>query len=206
MDEIYSIIFNRIISGKYPAGTWLKQDNLAQEFNISRTPIRTVLQHLDQDGLVELVPQKGATVLPFTADEIEEIYEIRKSLELLCLDISASTLSIHKLLELKERILANTNSDLQTLVELDAELHTYIIYSTGKKRLISILDQVFRLIQMFRNMGLADEDSKKSALSDHIKIINALCRRDFADAKELMKKHIDNSKIIALSHLFKNKN
>ena len=107
MDEIYSTLFDRIITGEYPAGTKLKQEDIATEFNISRSPVRTVLQQLDQDGLVQLSPNKGARVLPFTADEIEEIYEIRKSLELLCLDISAPILSLHKLLALRTEHLEN---------------------------------------------------------------------------------------------------
>jgi DNA-binding GntR family transcriptional regulator len=100
MEEIYSAMFDKIISGEYPTGAHLKQEDIAKEFNISRTPVRIVLQQLDQDGLLQFTPNKGAKVLPFSADEIEEIYEIRKSLELLCMDVSTPVLSIQKLLEL----------------------------------------------------------------------------------------------------------
>ena len=206
MEEIYSVLFDKIISGEYPAGTRLKQEDLAREFNISRTPIRIVLQQLDQDGLVQLSPNKGAKVLPFTADEIEEIYEIRKSLELLCLDISAPVLSMHKLLELKKDILENFHSDdVEVLTDLDARLHSYIINSSRKKRLIDMLNQLFRLLQKFRSLGYLEKDSKEQAITEHIEVIDALCMRDTVNAKALMKKHIENSKIIALSQLFKTK-
>ena len=204
MDEIYSTLFDRIITGEYPAGTKLKQEDIATEFNISRSPVRTVLQQLDQDGLVQLSPNKGARVLPFTADEIEEIYEIRKSLELLCLDISAPILSLHKLLALRTEHLENLqNDDVMLLSEMDARLHTYIIESSQKKRLINMLNQLFRLLHKFRILNYAENDLKEIAINEHIDIIDALCKRDTTNAKALMKKHIENSKIVALSKLLK---
>jgi len=203
MGEIYSVLFDKIISGEYPAGTRLKQEDIAREFKISRTPIRVVLQQLDQDGLIHLSPNKGAKVLPFTADEIEEIFEIRKSLELLCLDISAPALSMHKLLGLKKELLENIEiEEVEKLADMDARFHSYIIDSSGKKRLISMLNQLFRLLQKFRSLGYLKKDTKEQAIMEHIEIIDALCMRDTANAKVLMKKHIENSKIIALSQLF----
>ncbi len=204
MEEIYSVMFEKIISGEYPAGIRLKQEDIAKEFNISRTPVRIVLQQLDQDGLVQLTPNKGARVLPFSADEIEEIYEIRKSLELLCLEISAPLLSMQKLLELKKDMVENLhNDDVKVLADLDARLHSFIIDSSRKKRLIHMLNQLFRLLQRFRSLGYLQQDKKQAAMNEHIGIIDALSMRDIAAAKELMKNHIDNSKINALSQVFR---
>lgn len=204
MEEIYSALFDKIISGEYPTGSKLNQEDIAREFNISRTPIRIVLQQLDQDGLIRLTPNKGAKVLPFTADEIDEIYEIRKSLELLCLDISAPVLSMHKLLGLKKEIIENFNSeDVELLTEMDVRLHSYIIESAGKKRLISMLNQLFRLLQKFRNLGFAKKELKEPTLKEHIQIIDALSMRNTDQAKDLMRIHIENSKIRALSQLYK---
>jgi len=206
MEDIYSVLFDKIISGEYPAGTRLKQEDLAKEFSISRTPIRVVLQQLDQDGLVKLSPNKGAVVLPFTADEIEEIFEIRKTLELLCLDIAVPSLQIHRLLEIKAAMLqSQQNNNLKELIDLDADLHSYILHSTGKKRLIQMLNQLFRLLQRFRSLGYSEKELKENAIREHIEIIDALCTRETEKAKALMKTHIENSKINALVHLFKTK-
>ncbi len=204
MMDIYSVLFDRIIAGKYPENTRLKEESLSEEFNISRTPIRSVLQQLDKDGLVHILPNRGARVLPFSADEIEEIYEIRKSLELLTLDISTPILSMQKLLEFK-REFTNTSvdTDADKHTDLDGRFHNYLINSTDKKRLINMLNQLFRLIQRFRSLGFAEKATKESTVKEHIEIIDALCLRDVLKSKELMKKHIDNSKMIALSQLFK---
>jgi DNA-binding GntR family transcriptional regulator len=206
MEEIYSAMFDKIISGEYPTGAHLKQEDIAKEFNISRTPVRIVLQQLDQDGLLQFTPNKGAKVLPFSADEIEEIYEIRKSLELLCMDVSTPVLSIQKLLELKKDVLENLqNDDVEVLADLDARLHSYVIESTKKKRLILMVNQLYRLLQRFRTLGYLESETRQQALNEHIEIIDALCVRDTVNAKAFMKKHIENSKIIALSQLFKSK-
>ncbi len=206
MEEIYSVLFDKIISGEYPAGTRLKQEDIAREFDTSRTPIRIVLQQLDQDGLVKLSHNKGAKVLPFTADEIEEIYEIRKSLELLCMDIAAPVISIQRLLELKNGLLENfRKNNVEALTELDNDLHYYIIHSTGKNRLIGMLNQLFRLLHKFRKLGFMDKNMRDQATREHIGVIDALCMRDTASAKTMMRTHIDNSKINALSALFKTK-
>jgi DNA-binding GntR family transcriptional regulator len=204
MFDIYSVIFDKIIEGEYPPNTRLKEEVLSEEFKISRTPIRAVLVQLEQDGLIQITANKGARVLPFTADEIEEIYEIRKVLELLCLEISAPILSMQKLLELKKEMLNSVDKqDIKIHTELDAKLHNYIIVSTGKKRLINNLGQLFRLIQRFRSLGFMQKETKESTIREHIEILDALCMRNTVLAKELMMKHIDNSKIIALGQLNK---
>jgi len=83
MDGVYKTMIERLTRSYYPANMRLKEDELSEEFNISRTPIREILRHLERDGLVKVVPRKGATAIPFTTDDVEDIYEIRKSLELL---------------------------------------------------------------------------------------------------------------------------
>ncbi len=202
MRNIYSTLFNRIISGEYPAGTKLKEEAIAKEFNLSRTPVRAVLQQLEQDGLISGSPNKGSWVLPFTADEIEEIYEIRKSLELLCLDFSSHTLSVQKLLALKKEIIANKDiEDPNLQTALDAEFHSLIIEASNKKRLISMLNQLYRLIQNFRSLGFMNKELRDSTINEHLAILDALISRNNSLASELMKKHIQNSKNRALLQL-----
>ena len=204
MIDIYSTLFDKIVAGEYQTNTRLKEEVLSSEYKISRTPIRAVLQQLEQDGLVQIFPNKGAKVLPFSADEIEEIYEIRKALELICLEISAPIMSMQKLLEFKRKMTANMNDQNEQIdSDLDAQMHDYIIISTGKKRLINMLSQLFRLIQRFRILGFMQKETKESTIKEHIEIIDAICLRDTKLAKELMRKHIDNSKMIALGQLYK---
>jgi DNA-binding GntR family transcriptional regulator len=200
MPDIYATLFDRIIAGVYRADTRLKEELLAAEFKVSRTPIREALRMLAQDGLVEMLPRRSAVVLGFTVDDVEEIYDIRKSLEIQALRNSVQNLSIHKLKELRSRLIeASTSSDYRAHQAVDADLHNSFIEASGKKRLIRILQQLFRLIQQFRDMGFRDPSVQAVALEEHMKLVDALAVRDLAEAERILASHIEMSKKNAIS-------
>ena len=202
MPQIYAILFDGIVSGKYPPKTRLKEEELAQKFEVSRTPIRLTLRQLEQDGLVEIMPKRGARVVGFTVDDVEEVYDIRKSLEIQALKTSASHLNIQGLIEIRAKIkdISRTNDPTQH-EEIDARVHNYFIRASGKRRLISILDQMFRLIQHFRELGFQDQDLRRSAAKAHIELIDAICLRDVDGAVKILDDHIEQSKLHAVSHI-----
>ena len=202
MQQTYTILFDRIIAGEYNPDTRLKEEALAQEFGVSRTPIREVLRQLEQDGLVEILQNKGARIIGFTADDVEEIYEIRKSLELLCLDVAVPVLSIDALMTIRREIVGNLNvHDFAVHTALDAKLHNYFIEASNKRRLISMLKQLFRLIQSFRELGFQDPKVRETAEKEHLNLIDALCIRDLTAAKDILARHIQTSTRTAISHL-----
>ncbi len=195
VNETYKTLFDRIIHGIYPGKTRLKEDELAEEFNVSRTPIRETLRLLQQDGLVEILPNRGAWVYGFTVDDLEDIYEIRKVLEVLALDFAAPSMSINGLVELRESIEGMRDlDDAAKHAELDAKLHGYIIASSQRRRIISMLNSLLHLMQTFRELGFRDAQVQRSTIDEHLELIDALSVRDTARAKEVLSKHITNSK------------
>lgn len=196
------LLFDRILQGKYPADTWLKEDALAEEFNVSRTPIRQILRQLEQDGLIEIILKRGARIFPFTADDIEEIFEIRQSLEILALEMSAPTLKINDLMEIRGKIenIAQTQ-DSKKHTDMDEMFHKYYIETSRKKRLISMLHQLYRLIQRFRELGFRNSEVRKLATREHLAILDALCLRDVVQAKQLLENHLQQSKTRLISIL-----
>ena len=104
MPQIYAVLFDGIVSGEYPPNTRLKEEALAQKFEVSRTPIRVTLRQLEQDGLVEIMPKRGARVVGFSVDDVEEVYDIRKSLEIQALKTSATYLNIQGLIEIRTKM------------------------------------------------------------------------------------------------------
>lgn len=195
MNEIYTTLFNRIIKGEFPANTRLKEDELAEEFKVSRTPIRETLRLLQQDGLIEILPNRGARVYGFTVDDLEDIYEIRRVLEVLALDFAVPSMSINGLVELREAIEASRDvDDADNHAALDARLHGYIIESSRRRRLINMLNQLFHLMQTFRELGFRDMQVQKSTYEEHLELIDALSVRDISVAKEVLTRHIRNSK------------
>jgi DNA-binding GntR family transcriptional regulator len=207
IEEIYTSLFNKIIKNQYPPDSWLKEDKIAEEYGVSRTPVREVFRILEQDGLVQLIPNRGVRVFGFTIDDLEDIFEIRRVLECLALEYAVPGLSIHGLKEIRDRIeeARKTDSSHET-ARLDFELHHYFIDSCGRRRLISMLNQLTHLLQTFREMSFADREIRESTYKEHITLINAISIRDIEGAKKILEEHIRNSKIRILRTVFNTNN
>jgi DNA-binding GntR family transcriptional regulator len=200
--DIYATLFNRIIHNEYPQDSWLREDHLAKEFQRGRTSVRNVLLQLEQDGLIERLPKRGVRVLSFSADDLEDIYEILRSLEMLALEMSVHVLSIQKLLEMRSEIEELKNAtDYMRIADLDTKLHTYLVQSCGKKRIIASWSQLYRLVQTFREIALQNNDIRNEVNAEHLEIIDALCTRDKQKALQTLGKHFINSRIRILTQV-----
>jgi len=205
--DIYTTLFNRIIHNEYAQDTWLREDHLAKEFKRSRTSVRDVLLQLGQDGLIEKLPKRGARILSFSADDLEDIYEILRSLEMLSLEMSVHALSIQKLLEMRAEFeeLKNVTDHLR-YADMDTKLHTYLIQSCGKKRIIASWSQLHRLVQAFRELALQNADIRHEVNAEHLEIIDALCTRDKEKALQALGKHLVNSRVRILTQVMHGNN
>jgi DNA-binding GntR family transcriptional regulator len=202
MIDVYALLFDRMIGGKYPADHRLKEESLAAEFGVSRTPVREALRQLAQDGLVQILPRRGARVVGFTVDDVEEIYDIRATLELLALRHALPRLGIQGLKALREALVEVSRSeDPEEHQRVDARLHDYFIEASPRRRLASILRQASRLIRRFRDLGFRDPAIRARALEAHLSLVDALSVRDLAAAEQVLSRHIEESKKNAISSI-----
>ena len=197
--DIYTELFESIISGKLLGDTRLKEVELAKRFDVSRTPIREALRQLEQDGLVRILPAQGATIIPFTADDAEDVYDIRMMLELLAVDIAGSNLKLQKLTELRDHISTENKQNVQKQTQLDTDLHQYLINATGRRYLIAMYERTNRLMQHIRSLGFRNPETLARATTEHIEMIDAMLIRDIPAAKTIIRHHIQNSKTFILS-------
>lgn len=201
-DIVYNTIFDRIVTSQYPRDMRLQEEKLAEEFGISRTPVRDILRLLEQDGLVHRERNCGVQVVPFTADDVEEVYDIRKALELLAIDCAVAKVNLQQLRDLRVRVaaLAN-NSDVTKHVELDQAIHGYIVEACRRPRLSSALNQQLRLMRNFRYMGFKDAGVIERTTLEHGVLLDALLARNTDLAKAAMAKHLEAAKHQVLSNL-----
>ena len=200
--DVYATLFDRILSGELPAGARLKEIALAKEFGLSRTPVRDALRQLTRDGLVEISPAVGARIIAFGADAVEDVYDIRMALELLAVDIVGQALRLQPLTDLLERLRqADRNNDIAEHAKIDALLHRYVIESTGRRYLLTVYDDMGRLMQRFRQLGFREPEVVARASREHAAFIQALLIRDVATARNVLEKHIRESKLCALAQL-----
>ena len=202
VDRVYAALFQRIVNAEYSEGAWLREDMVAHEFGVSRSPVRSAFRLLHKDSMLELVPKRGARVRPFTADDIEEIYEIRKALESLAVSLGIHNLSIHRLFALKTRMLALSDlDDSKEMLRMDGEFHAYLIESSGRRRLVAIINELYRLIHTLRERGMEKRSTRRATIEEHCAILDALTARDLNRAVQQLIDHIDKSKARLLTEI-----
>jgi DNA-binding GntR family transcriptional regulator len=197
---VYDQLFDRIVKGEIPSESKLREVSLAKEFGMSRTPVRDALRQLANDGLVTIKPSLGARVIGFSADDIEDIYDIRMALELLAIDLNGQSLRLKPLTELRDRFQKAINKKNQEEhMQVDALLHRYIVESTGRRYLLHVYDEIGRLMHSFRHLAFRDKNVLKHVIEEHTALIDALLVRDIDKAKSILGQHIRNSKLYAIT-------
>ena len=144
--QIYSDVLRRILQGELRPGERLVETHLAARYAVSRTLIREVLFTLQREELVERHHNRGTQVVSFTPDDVEDLYEIRKNLELLALQTAIHGMPIKPLLALESRLLRLEGKPAkQTSADhaaLDVELHGIVFAHCRNKRLVSYLKNI----------------------------------------------------------------
>jgi DNA-binding GntR family transcriptional regulator len=205
--NLYFEILRRIARGEFHPGQRLVEEELASEFQVSRTPIREVLFKLEHDGLVQRLRNHGARVTSFTPDDIEEIYEIRKCLECLGIRYATKSLKLIDLLDLEHRLeelhTARGTDLIHRQSELDVEMHKLIVSHSGNRRLVAFLDNLSMLIHSVRLLSHGVDQYARATTDEHLAVIRALLRRDADLAERLLGEHIEASKQRALGFFLK---
>jgi len=195
---IYTDILRRIVTGKLAPGQRLIEEDLARAYRVSRTPIREILFVLTRDGLVEHLRNRGASVVSFTPDEVEQIYDIRNALECLSLRSASRNMPLNDLLDLERRLdrlnrLRGRRWNQQRMA-VDLELHRFITSHSGNRRLVAYLENISLLIDSLGLIGYSDDERVQRGGQEHLDIVRALLRRDAEHAERLLRGHIENSK------------
>ncbi len=205
--RIYGEIVSKIVTGELNAGHRLKEQDLAQTYKVSRTPIREILIALEKDGLVKRIRNRGAEVISMTADDLEHIYDIRISLECLAVRRATTHMPLNDLLSFEQRLEALDRRKVpswhQHLAELDGELHRFIVSESRNPLLQTYLRNIAYLIDSLRLSGRHEEAYDRRGIKEHLEIIRALIRRDRQLVERLLADHIENSKNDVLRFFFR---
>jgi DNA-binding GntR family transcriptional regulator len=184
-------------SKKLQPGQKIVQDKLAADLGISRTPLRTALQMLEAESLVESLPRRGMIVKEFSDSEIIEIYDCRNALEGTAIRLfteNCTTTDISNLKKLFQPFKKNTKELDRSLYQIaDMVFHNTIIEKCGN----SFLARLFKngnLLEFIDLIGLKRPATE--TLTEHLNIIDAIEKKDTDLAEQLIKEHLDKSKIL----------
>ena len=193
-EQVYIQLEEDILSDRIKAGTSLTELSLTKQLGVSRTPVRTALHRLAEDGLIELVPNKGAVVVGVSREDLIATYEIRTRLEGLASGLCAQHITKEELAQLCEALELQefyiNRRDTEHLRELDTKFH-YIIYkASGSRPLLKILGDLHKNIKTYRKRSLSVPGRLEESVREHREIYEAIAAGDVAMADSLTSRHI----------------
>ena len=197
--RIYDQVRYDIINGRYQRGDNLVELKLAEEYGVSRTPIREALLQLEQEGLVSYEPNRGIIVQGISDQDIEDIYTIRKLIEGLAAYWAASRITPEEIKQMQEVIdlmeFYTGKNDVEKVTKLDAQLHNLILQASKSKPLQQALGSFMHYIQRARTFSLQTPGRPAQSFAEHKDILAALEAKDPEKARRAMNRHVASVKI-----------
>jgi DNA-binding GntR family transcriptional regulator len=193
-DEATQRIRDMIVEGRLAAGEWINESELCQQLQISRTPLREALKVLAAEGLVELVPRRGAHVARLSIREIVDLFEALGGVEAMAAEMaavrmSAADLEMLRQLQAKIEHRHKAKERLQYFHE-NQELHEAIVRFSGNSAIVDIHVRLIARVRRARYQAILSEARWSEAVEEHALILAALASRDARRAGDLMRQHV----------------
>lgn len=193
--RVYSEIKNLILCNHVMPGQKLHHQQLSERLGVSRTPVREALTRLVQEGYVSFLPNRGFTCKEIGMQEAEELYELREALEAFAVEKAIAQLTDSALAQLRDKMDAYgkdvQNRFTRERLVYDQDVHLQIAELAGNDTLKSTLSHVFeRIVLKRRTDGLYDLARGVAAHQEHLRLLDAMERRDTAAAVSILRSHI----------------
>lgn len=195
-DVVFNTLRQAILRGEFKPGERLMEIQLANKLGVSRTPIREAIRKLELEGLVIMIPRKGAEVADITEKSLRDVLEVRKALEELSVQLACERITPEQVEEMKmaaedfRKVLKS--GDVTKIAEADVKFHDIIFAATNNQRLITLLNNLREQMYRFRVEYLKQKECYPQLLEEHDKLIALISGGEVEEACELMGCHIDN--------------
>jgi DNA-binding GntR family transcriptional regulator len=194
----YEAIRQSILSGQWKIGELYNEKAIAADLGISRTPVREALLELASQDLIIFLPRRGLMVNRFTRRDVDEIFELRKAIELAAVEKITLASPPFDLFEIEESLLKQRKSarekDYLAFMEADRLFHTSFSELTNNRRLIAILENLRDMIHVMGAKALALEGRALKVIDEHQAIFEAVSKGNAEKARRAMAYHLDLSK------------
>lgn len=191
--RVYNRLREDILSGKLKENEELREIAIGEELGVSRTPVREAFRQLELEGLITIVPNKGAFVTGITGKDVKDIYMIRSHLEGLCARLACEHITDEQLEEMEENIyLAEFHASkghMDQMAELDNRFHEIMYEACDSKMLENLLKDYHQYVMRIRRKTLA---SSRGSISneEHRTIMEAIKNKNSIEAERLANLHI----------------
>ncbi len=191
-----------ILRGQFSPGQLMPQEEIAKQFGVSRAPIRDALRQLEAEGLIVMHPHRGAEVARLSAEDVEEVFLIRESLETTALRLSVQKMTdadfsrAHTVLKQMDE-----DGDPAHMAELNWAFHESIYQASGMPRLLGMIRKLNNNALPYHHLGFVAVDIKQISQQGHREILKCCIERRKEDAVKALIKHLrENGKLI-VDHL-----
>lgn len=194
VEDLYTELRRRILNGEYAAGVKLSENKLAKEFRLSRMPVRESFKHLEQDGLLTILPKSGSYVRAQSPLEVKEILEVRTFLEALAIRLvieqKVEPCPLEACLKQMEVLLAAEPFDTVSFGELHFRFHRTLVQMAGNEVLCDIYDKMrFRSMRQVFFSPMTPSEQKMTH-NEHKKIIDLIKAKDPVQAEQFIINHL----------------
>ncbi len=195
--RVFQSIREDILSGRYEQNTELKEAAIGAELGVSRTPVREALRQLELEGLVTIIPNRGAYVNMITAKDVQDIYVIRSMLEGLCARWATQSITAEQLDSMEETLCLSeyhtSKKNYEKLYELDSLFHEQLYEAGGSRILNHILSDFHDYVKMVRKVTISTSSRSVTSTEEHRAIFEAIKEKDPDKAEALAKEHVKHT-------------
>ncbi len=195
-DVVFNTLRKAILTGELKPGQRLMEIHLAKRLGVSRTPIREAIRKLELEGLVTMIPRRGAEVAQITEKSLKDVLEVRRALDALCAELACGRIAEEDKGRLavacEEFEKATKTKDATIIAKADVALHDIIVEATGNQRLVQLVNNLAEQMYRYRFEYIKDESQHEKLIEEHRMIYESIMEGNSAAAAEAAKVHIDN--------------
>ena len=194
-DVVFNTLRRAILRGELVPGQRLMEIRLADQMGVSRTPVREAIRKLELEGLVVMVPRKGAEVAHISGKNLRDVLEVRRALEELAGELACERMTAEdfKKLEQANHKFASVldSDDITVLGQADEEFHGLIYQATDNDRLVQMVNHLREQMYRYRIEHLKNKSQRTILLQEHQDIMRALAARDVEAVRRAIRAHIN---------------
>ena len=189
-DVVFNTLRQAILTGELKPGERLMEIHLANKMG--------GIRRLELEGLVTMIPRRGAEVAQITEKSMNDVLEVRRALDALCVELACDRISQEELQHLKKACdtfeEAVKTKDVKQIAQADVALHDIIVEATGNQRLIQLVNNLSEQMYRYRFEYIKDSSQHERLVEEHKVIYESIVKKDKETASHMAKVHIDNQK------------
>ena len=206
-EVVFKTLRQSILTGELKPGERLMEIHLAEKLGVSRTPIREAIRKLELEGLVTMIPRRGAEVAKISEKNLKDVLEVRTCLDSLAVRLACQRITDEQIDDLKKAcddfVLATKTGEATAITKADVKLHDVIVRATGNERLQQMIHTLSEQMYRYRFEYIKDVSTHEQLIAEHRILFDCIRNKDKATAAKTAKLHIDNQENAIMRQLHK---